>query len=87
VLAIAFVSSTTIGLVLALASVEQCRRERHWRLQLGANVGTNLQHLHRLRSGAASSLDVSAIHIEMINALSRVISHTCSIARAVLGEL
>jgi phosphate:Na+ symporter len=57
------------------SSLNQTKRELH------------LQHLHRLRSGTASSLDVSAIHIEMINALSRVISHTCSIARAVLGEM
>ncbi|BAZ20989.1 hypothetical protein NIES4073_18670 [Kalymmatonema gypsitolerans NIES-4073] len=61
--------------LLLRTSLNQTKRELH------------LQHLHRLRSGAASSLDASAIHLEMVNAISRVISHTSSIARAVLGEL
>ena len=61
--------------LLRRTSLNQTKRELH------------LQHLHRLRSGAASSLDASAIHLEMVNAISRVISHTSSIARAVLGEL
>lgn len=61
--------------LLLRSSLNQTKRQLH------------IQHLHRLRSGAASSLDVSAIHIGMINALSSVISHTCSIARAVLGEM
>jgi phosphate:Na+ symporter len=47
----------------------------------------HLRHLHRLRSGSAASLDSSTIHMEMVNAMSRVISHTCSIARAVQGDL
>ncbi|MGI8500879.1 MAG: hypothetical protein ACR2LR_07030 [Hassallia sp.] len=61
--------------LLLRSSLNQTKRELH------------LQHFHRLRSGAASSFDVSAIPIEITNALSRVISHTCSIARAVLGEM
>ncbi|MGI2904421.1 Na/Pi cotransporter family protein [Tolypothrix sp. VBCCA 56010] len=56
------------------SSLNQTKRELH------------LRHLHRLRSGSASSLDSSAIHLEMVNGISRVISHTCSIARAVQGE-
>ncbi len=47
----------------------------------------HLRHLHRLCSGSAASLDSSTIHMEMVNAMSRVISHTCSIARAVQGDL
>ncbi len=46
----------------------------------------HLRHLHRLRSGLAVSLDSSAIHLEIVHSMSRVISHTCSIARAVQGD-
>ncbi len=60
--------------LLRRSSLNQTKRELH------------LRHLHRLRSRSASSLDSSAIYLEMVNALSSVISHTCSIARAVLGD-
>lgn len=46
----------------------------------------HLRHLHRLRSGLAVSLHSSAIHLEIVHSMSRVISHTCSIARAVQGD-
>lgn len=59
--------------LLRRSSLNQTKRELH------------LRHLHRLRSGGA--LDASAIHFEMVNAISRIISHTSSIARTVLGEL
>lgn len=45
------------------------------------------RHLQNLTSGAPTSLDASAIHLEMVNAMSRILSHTCSIARAVQGDL
>jgi phosphate:Na+ symporter len=47
----------------------------------------HLRHLQNLSSGTPASLDASAIHLEMVNAISRVLSHTCSIARAVRGDL
>ncbi|QDL10159.1 Na/Pi cotransporter family protein [Brasilonema octagenarum UFV-E1] len=69
-----FDSMVANDVLLRRTSLTQTKRELH------------LQHLHRLRSGAASSLDASAIHLEVVNAMSSVISHTCSIARAVTGE-
>ena len=59
--------------LLGRSSLNQTKRDLH------------LQHLHRLRSEGA--LDASTIHFEMVNAISRIISHTSSIARTVLGEL
>ncbi len=47
----------------------------------------HLRHLQQLSSGVAPNLDASAIHLEMVNAMSRVLSHTCSIARVVQGDL
>lgn len=47
----------------------------------------HLRHLQNLSSGTPTSLDASAIHLEMVNAMSRILSHTCSIARAVQGDL
>lgn len=47
----------------------------------------HLRHLQNLTSGTPTSLDASAIHLEMVNAMSRILSHTCSIARAVQGDL
>ncbi|WP_088888868.1 Na/Pi cotransporter family protein [Leptolyngbya ohadii] len=46
----------------------------------------HLRHLQNLTSGTPASLDASAIHLEMVTAMSRISSHTCSIARAVQGE-
>jgi phosphate:Na+ symporter len=45
------------------------------------------RHLQNLSSGSSTSLNASAIHLEMVNALSRILSHTCSIARTVQREL
>jgi phosphate:Na+ symporter len=55
--------------------LNQIKREMH------------LRHLQQLSSGAPTNLDASAIHLEMVNAMSRILSHTCSIARAVQGDL
>ncbi|XGV97719.1 MAG: Na/Pi cotransporter family protein [Leptolyngbya sp. BL-A-14] len=56
-------------------NLNQIKREMH------------LRHLQQLSSSAPTNLDASAIHLEMVNAMSRILSHTCSIARAVQGEL
>ncbi len=55
--------------------LNQIKREMHSR------------HLQQLSSGAPTDLDASSIHLEMVNAMSRISSHTCSIARAVQGDL
>jgi phosphate:Na+ symporter len=55
--------------------LNQIKREMH------------LRHLQQLSSGAPTTLDASSIHLEMVSAMSRILSHTCSIARAVQGEL
>jgi phosphate:Na+ symporter len=47
----------------------------------------HLRHLQQLSSGAPTNLDASAIHLEMVNAMSRILSHTGSIARAIQGDL
>ncbi|MEH2253255.1 Na/Pi cotransporter family protein [Nostoc sp.] len=46
-----------------------------------------LRHHQYLSSGDSVSLNASSIHLEMINAISRILSHTCSIARVIQGEL
>lgn len=56
-------------------SLNQLKREMH------------LRHLQQLSSGAPTNLDASAIHLEMVSAMSRILSHTCSIARTVQGDL
>jgi phosphate:Na+ symporter len=46
-----------------------------------------LRHLQHLSSGSPTSLNASEIHLEMVSAMSRILSHTCSIARAIQGDL
>ncbi|MEH1926840.1 MAG: Na/Pi cotransporter family protein [Nostoc sp.] len=46
-----------------------------------------LRHLQHLSSGDSVSLNASSIHLEMVNAISRILSHTCSIARVIQEEL
>lgn len=58
---------------------------RQWLNQLKREMHT--RHLQHLTSGTLTSLDASAIHLEMVNAMSRILSHTCSIARTVQGDL
>ncbi|HEY9806702.1 MAG TPA: PhoU domain-containing protein, partial [Candidatus Obscuribacterales bacterium] len=58
---------------------------RQWLNQIKREMHS--RHLQSLTSGAPTNLDASAIHLEMVNAMSRVLSHTCSIARAVQGDL
>lgn len=45
------------------------------------------RHLDRLREGVAPSLASSTIHLDLLTALSRVLSHTSNIAHAVRGDL
>ena len=47
----------------------------------------HLRHLRRLRSRVPPSLESSAIHLDFLNAMSRVVSHTSNIAHAVHGDL
>ena len=47
----------------------------------------HLRHLHRLHSGVPPSLESSEIHLDLLNAISRVLSHASNIAHAVHGDL
>lgn len=47
----------------------------------------HLRHLHRLHSGVRPSLASSEIHLDLLNAMSRVLSHASNIAHAVHGDL
>jgi phosphate:Na+ symporter len=47
----------------------------------------HLRHLHRLRSGLPSSVESSAIHLDLLDAMSHVLSHASNIAHAVHGDL
>ncbi len=47
----------------------------------------HLQHLRRLHSGVLPSLASSEIHLDFLNAMSRVLSHASNIAHAVQGDL
>ena len=47
----------------------------------------HLRHLHRLHSGISPSLTSSEIHLDLLNAISRVLSHASNIAHAVQGDL
>ncbi len=57
------------------ARLGQMKRELH------------LRHLRRLQSGVLPSLESSAIHLDLLNAMSRVLSHASNIAHAVQGDL
>ncbi len=47
----------------------------------------HLRHLRRLQSGILPSLASSEIHLDLLNAMSRVLSHASNIAHAVHGDL
>lgn len=47
----------------------------------------HLRHLRRLHSGVLPSLASSEIHLDFLNAMSRVLSHASNIAHAVHGDL
>ncbi len=47
----------------------------------------HLRHLHRLRSGLPPSVASSAIHLDLLDAMSRVLSHASNIAHAVHGDV
>jgi phosphate:Na+ symporter len=46
-----------------------------------------VQRLIRLHSGIKPSLASSEIHLDLLNAMSRVLSHASNIAHAVHGDL
>lgn len=53
----------------------------------GVKRDLHRRHLERLREGVGSSLASSTIHLDLLTALSRVLSHTSNIAHAVRGDL
>jgi phosphate:Na+ symporter len=53
----------------------------------GVKRDLHRRHLDRLRDGVAPSLASSTIHLDLLTALSRVLSHTSNIAHAVRGDL
>ncbi len=57
------------------ARLSQMKRELH------------IRHLRRLHSGLSPSLESSAIHLDLLNAMNRVLSHASNIAHAVHGDL
>ncbi|GCE46722.1 phosphate:Na+ symporter [Thermosporothrix hazakensis] len=46
-----------------------------------------LRHLQRLQSKLPPSVESSALHLEFLNAMSRVVSHASSIAHVVRGDM
>jgi phosphate:Na+ symporter len=46
-----------------------------------------LRHLRRLRSGVSLSIESSAIHLDLLNAMSRILTHSSNIAHAIRGDL
>jgi phosphate:Na+ symporter len=59
--------------------------QRQWLNQFKREI--YLRHLKHLSSGDPVSLNASSILLEMVNAMSRILSHISSIARAIQGEL
>ncbi|MBD2610887.1 Na/Pi cotransporter family protein [Nostoc punctiforme FACHB-252] len=59
--------------------------QRQWLNQFKREI--YLRHLQHLSSGDPVSLNASSILLEMVNAMSRILSHISSIARAIQGEL
>jgi phosphate:Na+ symporter len=57
------------------AQLERAERELHFR------------HLLRLRSGVSLSIESSAIHLDLLNAMSSVLTHSSHIAHAIQGDL
>jgi phosphate:Na+ symporter len=57
------------------AQLERAKRELHFR------------HLRRLRSGVSLSIESSAIHLDLLNAMSSVLTHSSHIAHAIQGDL
>jgi phosphate:Na+ symporter len=68
-----------------LAIADEVLSRRQWLNQLRREM--HVRHLHSLTSADPTNLDASAIRLETINAMSRILSHTCSIARAMQGDL
>lgn len=59
--------------------------QRQWLNQFKREI--YLRHFQQLSSGNPVSLNASSILLEIINAMSRILSHISSIARAIQGEL
>jgi phosphate:Na+ symporter len=64
---------------------DEALSRRQWLKQLRREM--HVRHLHSLTSADLTNLDASAIHLEMVNAMNWILSHTCSIARAMQGDL
>jgi phosphate:Na+ symporter len=71
------VQDTTIAaeFLVRKARLNQVKRDFH------------LRHLRRLHSGLPPSVESSGIHLDLLNAMSRVLSHASNIAHAVHGDL
>ncbi|HEY9828225.1 MAG TPA: Na/Pi cotransporter family protein [Stenomitos sp.] len=63
---------------------EDVLSQRQWLNQTKRDI--YLRHLQRLSSGTAVNLNASAIHLEVLTAMSRILSHTCNIARVVVAN-
>jgi phosphate:Na+ symporter len=68
-----------------LAIADEVLSQRQWLNQLRREMHN--RHLHSLTSADPMNLDASAIHLETVNAMSRILFHTCSIAQAMQGDL
>lgn len=67
-----------------ISIAEDVLLQRQWLNQIKREI--YLRHLQRLSSGAAVNLNASAIHLEVLTAMSRILSHTCNIARVVMAD-
>src|SRR5436190_6116931 len=61
-----------------LAHKEEFKRIRH---------ELHLRHIRRLRAGIPSSISSSAVHQDLVHAMSTVLAHTSNIARILQGEI
>ncbi|MEH2376807.1 Na/Pi cotransporter family protein [Nostoc sp.] len=68
-----------------LTIAEEVLSQRQWLNEIKREI--YLGHLQQISSGDPVSLNASSIHLEMFNAMSRIVSHTFSIACAVQGQL
>ncbi|MEH1768606.1 Na/Pi cotransporter family protein [Nostoc sp.] len=77
---------TLIGLAAQDSTIAgEVLSQRQWLNQFKREI--YLRHLQHLSSGDPVSLNASSILLEMVNAMSRILSHISSIARAIQGEL
>ncbi|MEH2082583.1 MAG: Na/Pi cotransporter family protein [Nostoc sp.] len=77
---------TLTGLAAQDATIaDEVLSQRQWLNQFKREI--YLRHLQHLSSGDPVSLNASSILLEIVNAMSRILSHISSIARAIQGEL